>query len=235
METPRYDLLPISSGAGWLVRAVWPRRSSLAGVLLAAAAVLSPVPARADEDLPVALHGEDHRPGGIRLCLDARRRGPGRRLGQAGDGRCASGLADLRQGDRQRFGRRPARGAPRRLHRRPPLLLGERAWTPARSSSSTSIPIRRSRSWIKTIDDFVEDTGGVVGPHGAYALPGAMLISGLSNAKDKAGGRRWWNTPTTASSSRPTGCRPRRTREGRRSKRSPTATAMTRASCRART
>jgi selenium-binding protein 1 len=36
---------------------------------------------------------------------------------------------------------------------------------------------------VKTIDDFVEKSGGVVGPHGAYALPGRMLISGLSNDK----------------------------------------------------
>lgn len=34
---------------------------------------------------------------------------------------------------------------------------------------------------VKTIDDFTEKSGGVVGPHGAYALPGRMLISGLSN------------------------------------------------------
>jgi selenium-binding protein 1 len=34
---------------------------------------------------------------------------------------------------------------------------------------------------VKTIDDFVEKSGGVVGPHGFYALPGRMLISGLSN------------------------------------------------------
>ena len=46
-------------------------------------------------DLPVALHGEDHRRGGLRLCLDARRRGHGRRLGQAGHGRRATGLRDL--------------------------------------------------------------------------------------------------------------------------------------------
>jgi selenium-binding protein 1 len=39
---------------------------------------------------------------------------------------------------------------------------------------------------IKTIDDFMEKSGGVVGPHGAYALPGRMLISGLSN-KDRSG------------------------------------------------
>jgi methanethiol oxidase len=39
---------------------------------------------------------------------------------------------------------------------------------------------------VKTIDDFVERSGGVVGPHGAYALPGRMLISALSN-NDKTG------------------------------------------------
>jgi methanethiol oxidase len=39
---------------------------------------------------------------------------------------------------------------------------------------------------VKTIDDFMEKSGGVIGPHGAYALPGRMLISGLSN-KDKSG------------------------------------------------
>lgn len=40
---------------------------------------------------------------------------------------------------------------------------------------------------VRTIDDFVERSGGVVGPHGAYALPGRMLISGLSNASDYGG------------------------------------------------
>jgi selenium-binding protein 1 len=39
---------------------------------------------------------------------------------------------------------------------------------------------------VKTIDDFVAKSGGVAGPHGAYALPGRMLISALSN-KDKSG------------------------------------------------
>ncbi len=39
---------------------------------------------------------------------------------------------------------------------------------------------------VKTIDNFVEASGGVAGPHGAYALPGRMLISGLSN-KDRSG------------------------------------------------
>jgi selenium-binding protein 1 len=40
---------------------------------------------------------------------------------------------------------------------------------------------------VKTITDFVEKTGGVVGPHGFYALPGRMLISALSNAEDMGG------------------------------------------------
>ncbi|MET4699144.1 selenium-binding protein 1 [Constrictibacter sp. MBR-5] len=34
---------------------------------------------------------------------------------------------------------------------------------------------------VKTIDDFTEKSGGIVGPHGAYALPGRVMISGLSN------------------------------------------------------
>jgi selenium-binding protein 1 len=37
-------------------------------------------------------------------------------------------------------------------------------------------------SLVKTITDFQEKTGGVVGPHGFYALPGRMLISALSSA-----------------------------------------------------
>jgi selenium-binding protein 1 len=40
---------------------------------------------------------------------------------------------------------------------------------------------------VRTIDDFVGRTGGVVGPHGFYALPGSMLISSLSNSRDFGG------------------------------------------------
>jgi methanethiol oxidase len=40
---------------------------------------------------------------------------------------------------------------------------------------------------IKTIDNFEKVTGGAIGPHGAYALPGRVLIPCLSNAKDKGG------------------------------------------------
>jgi selenium-binding protein 1 len=40
---------------------------------------------------------------------------------------------------------------------------------------------------VKTIDNFAEATGGAIGPHGAYALPGRVLIPCLSNAKDKGG------------------------------------------------
>jgi len=39
----------------------------------------------------------------------------------------------------------------------------------------------------KTIDDFVAKSGGVVGPHTHYALPGRMLITGLSNHQDHGG------------------------------------------------
>ena len=40
---------------------------------------------------------------------------------------------------------------------------------------------------VRTISDFVEKTGGVVGPHTFYPIPGRMLISSLSNAKDDGG------------------------------------------------
>ncbi|TDJ47297.1 MAG: selenium-binding protein [Gammaproteobacteria bacterium] len=39
----------------------------------------------------------------------------------------------------------------------------------------------------KTINDFVAATGGVVGPHTNYALPGRMLLTGLSNSEDFTG------------------------------------------------
>jgi len=40
---------------------------------------------------------------------------------------------------------------------------------------------------VKKISTFVKDTGGLVGPHTFYALPGRMLISALSNAQDSSG------------------------------------------------
>jgi methanethiol oxidase len=40
---------------------------------------------------------------------------------------------------------------------------------------------------VKTIGTFVADSGGVVGPHTFFALPGRMLITGLSNDKDHGG------------------------------------------------
>lgn len=39
----------------------------------------------------------------------------------------------------------------------------------------------------KTIEDFVEKAGGIVGPYTLYALPGRMLITGLSNNRDHSG------------------------------------------------
>ena len=40
---------------------------------------------------------------------------------------------------------------------------------------------------VRTIDDFVSVSGGVVGPHTSYALPGRMMLTGLSNNKDHGG------------------------------------------------
>jgi len=40
---------------------------------------------------------------------------------------------------------------------------------------------------VKTIANFEKATGGAVGPHGVYALPGRVLIPCLSNAKDQGG------------------------------------------------
>lgn len=40
---------------------------------------------------------------------------------------------------------------------------------------------------VRTQTKFVEESGGVVGPHTFYAIPGRMLISGLSNATDEGG------------------------------------------------
>jgi selenium-binding protein 1 len=39
----------------------------------------------------------------------------------------------------------------------------------------------------ETITDFTSSSGGVVGPHTHYALPGRMMITGLSNNKDHGG------------------------------------------------
>ena len=39
----------------------------------------------------------------------------------------------------------------------------------------------------RTIKNFVDKTGGLVGPHTFYALPGRMMISALSNNKDHGG------------------------------------------------
>jgi methanethiol oxidase len=40
---------------------------------------------------------------------------------------------------------------------------------------------------VRKVTDFAAKTGGVVGPHTFYALPGRMLITGLSNSKDFGG------------------------------------------------
>jgi selenium-binding protein 1 len=48
--------------------------------------------------------------------------------------------------------------------------------------SRPNLPVYR-----KTIENFEKETGGAVGPHGVYALPGRVLVPCLSNAKDKGG------------------------------------------------
>ena len=48
-----------------------------------------------------------------------------------------------------------------------------------------SDPARPHR--VKTIDNFEQLTGGAVGPHGVYALPGRVLIPCLFNARDHGG------------------------------------------------
>jgi len=40
---------------------------------------------------------------------------------------------------------------------------------------------------VKTIKNFVKDSGGAVGPHTFYAMPGKMMITALSNDKDHGG------------------------------------------------
>jgi selenium-binding protein 1 len=40
---------------------------------------------------------------------------------------------------------------------------------------------------VQTIDNFEKTTGGAIGPHGAYALPGRVLIPCLSNSQDHSG------------------------------------------------
>jgi selenium-binding protein 1 len=40
---------------------------------------------------------------------------------------------------------------------------------------------------VKTITSFEKDSGGIVGPHTFYPIPGRMLISALSNTKDGGG------------------------------------------------
>ncbi len=41
--------------------------------------------------------------------------------------------------------------------------------------------------FVRSIDDLAAASGGAIGPHGVYALPGRVLIPCLSNAKEKNG------------------------------------------------
>ncbi len=88
---------------------------------------------------------------------------------------------------------------------------------------------------VKTIDNFEKLTGGAVGPHGAYALPGRMLVPCLSNAKDKTG-RTALVEFTNEGDYIATHWMPTKGNQRRFQARStPMATATMRACCRART
>ena len=45
----------------------------------------------------------------------------------------------------------------------------------------------RNPTLHKVVTDFVKQTGGLVGPHTFYALPGRIMVSALSNDKDHGG------------------------------------------------
>ena len=88
---------------------------------------------------------------------------------------------------------------------------------------------------VKTLTDFVAKSGGVVGPHTFYALPGRMLITGLSNDKDHGGRTALVEYTNEENTSPRTGCPLPRTRAAQRLPRLPMAMAMTCAPYRART
>jgi methanethiol oxidase len=97
-----------------------------------------------------------------------------------------SELARLRQGRTHSLRRRSQRGPPRGLHRRPPLALGAGLDTSKIYVFDVHSDPAKPRLH-KVIGDFVSKSGGVVGPHTAYALPGRMMLTGLSNNKDHGG------------------------------------------------
>jgi methanethiol oxidase len=64
-------------------------------------------------------------------------------------------------------------------------------WAAALDNSEIFIFDVRSQparpQYLKTITDLPAKSGGAIGPHGAFALPGRMLIPCLSNSKDQSG------------------------------------------------
>ena len=60
---------------------------------------------------------------------------------------------------------------------------------------------------VKTIRNFVKASGGAVGQHTFYALPGKMMISALSNDKNHSGQSALVEYSNEASTSPPTGFR----------------------------
>jgi selenium-binding protein 1 len=92
-------------------------------------------------------------------------------------------VAELRQDRPPRAGAGPARGAPRGLHRRPPLPVGGRGSTPARSSSSMSATDPRSAQAREDNLHLRQGHGGLVGPTPSTRCPVACYHR-PSNAQD---------------------------------------------------
>ena len=87
-----------------------------------------------------------------------------------------------------RVGGRPQRSAPLRAHRRPAVPVGDRARHQPHLHLRRRTPIRRSPKLVKHDRRLrCKTSGGVVGPHTSYALPGRMLLTGLSNNRDHGG------------------------------------------------
>ena len=136
-------------------------------------------------NLHVAVHGEDRRPGRLRLRLDARHGRRRRRTGQARHRRRQPEVEELRQGRRSGVGGRPQRGAPHRASPTTAASSGRPRSIPAASSSSTSHtdPAKPKLVQARSTTS-LQTSGGVVGPHtqlcaaGPHAADGAFEQQG---------------------------------------------------------
>ena len=159
-------------------------------------------------DLPLAVHGEDHRAGGLRLRLHARRRRD-------------SATATTSSSPWARTRSKPGYGKvvrqasmPGRHEAHHGDFTDDRRqlWLGGLDSSEIFVfdvaTDPGKPKLVKTIKDFVaRRRGGVVGPHTFYALPGRMLITGSRTRRTAAARRRWSSTATRASTCARSGCR----------------------------